>query len=89
MFAFAYLAVASLTCLLSSDILNSDAKLDYIVEPWFKSEAGSKSPGGAEFAEFEKTLQATRGVKFFSKVEDVPPPEDGVQRLAIISAREY
>mmetsp|Transcript_24311 Transcript_24311/g.43949 ORF Transcript_24311/g.43949 Transcript_24311/m.43949 type:complete len:366 (+) Transcript_24311:97-1194(+) len=63
------------------------ARLDFIVEPWFMSEAGKSSPGGAEFAEFQKTLEATKGIKFFSRVEDVPPVEDGVKRLAIISAR--
>lgn len=53
------------------------------------SEAGKSSPGGAEFAEFKKELEATKGVKFFLRVEDVPPVEGGVKRLAIISAREY
>ena len=52
------------------------------------SEAGKSSPGGAEFADFKKTLEATKGVKFFQHVEDVPPVENGVKRLAIISARE-
>ncbi|KAL7540499.1 hypothetical protein ACHAXR_010160, partial [Thalassiosira sp. AJA248-18] len=64
------------------------ARLDFIVEPWFLSEAGKSSPGGEEFAEFKKTLEATKGVKFFERVEDVPPVEgDNVKRLAIISAR--
>ena len=53
------------------------------------SEAGKTAPGGAEFAEFKKELEATKGVKFFSRVQDVPPAESGVKRLAIISAREY
>lgn len=53
------------------------------------SEAGLDSPGGADFAEFRKDLEATEGIQFFSRVEDVPPVVDGVKRLAIISAREY
>ena len=67
----------------------SAAHLDFIVEPWFLSEAGRSSPGGAEFAKFKKELESTKGVKFFSHVEDVPPVEKEVKRLAIISAREY
>mmetsp|Transcript_47786 Transcript_47786/g.101547 ORF Transcript_47786/g.101547 Transcript_47786/m.101547 type:complete len:367 (+) Transcript_47786:43-1143(+) len=63
------------------------ASLDFIVEPWFMSEAGKSSPGGAEFAEFKETLEANNGVKFFSRVEDVPSVENGMKRLAIISAR--
>lgn len=64
-----------------------DARLDFIVEPWYMSDAGKSSPGGAEFDEFKKELEATKGVKFFSRVEDVPSVESGVKRLAIISAR--
>ena len=77
---------SNLTLLLSP--FRSAARLDFIVEPWFMSEAGKSSPGGAEFADFKKTLEATKGVKFFQHVEDVPPVENGVKRLAIISARE-
>ncbi|KAL9180267.1 hypothetical protein ACHAXT_008237 [Thalassiosira profunda] len=75
----------------ATQILREDsdiaARLDFIVEPWFMSEAGKSSPGGAEFAEFKKTLEASKGVKFFEHVRDVPRAEDGVKRLAIISAR--
>ena len=53
------------------------------------SEVGSKSPGAEEFAEFKKELEATKGIKFYARVEDVPPIEDGVKRLAIISASKY
>lgn len=54
------------------------------------SEVGSKSPGAEEFAEFKKELEATKGIKFYARVEDVPLIEDGgVKRLAIISASEY
>ena len=70
-------------------VLGSAARLDFIVEPWFMSEAGKSSPGGADFAEFRKELEATKGIQFFSRVEDVPPVVDGIKRLAIISAREY
>lgn len=70
-----------------NDGCDIDAELDFIVEPWYMSDAGKSSPGGAEFAEFKQTLETTKGVKFFSRVEDVPPVEGGVKRLAIISAR--
>jgi len=53
------------------------------------SEAGKSSPGGADFAEFRKELEDTKGIQFFSRVEDVPPVVEGIKRLAIISAREY
>ena len=54
------------------------------------SEAGKSSPGGVEFAAFKDELETNRGVKFFSRVEDVPPvAEGGAKRLAIISARKY
>lgn len=53
------------------------------------SEVGSKSPGAEEFVEFKKELEATKGIKFYARVEDVPPIEDGVKRLVIISASEY
>lgn len=52
------------------------------------SATGKSSPGGAEFAEFKDELETKHGVRFFSRVEDVPPAEEGVKRLAIISARE-
>lgn len=63
------------------------ARLDFVVEPWFMSEAGKSSPGSAEFADYKEALEANKGVKFFSLVEDVPHVENGVKRLAIISAR--
>jgi hypothetical protein len=53
------------------------------------SEAGKSSPGSAEFAAFRKDLELTKGINFFSRVEDVPPGIEGVKRVAIISAREY
>mmetsp|Transcript_25357 Transcript_25357/g.53573 ORF Transcript_25357/g.53573 Transcript_25357/m.53573 type:complete len:365 (-) Transcript_25357:66-1160(-) len=75
----------------ATQILHDDykiaARLDFIVEPWFMSEAGKSSPGAAEFANFKKELESTNGVKFFQRVEDVPPVENGLKRLAIISAR--
>ena len=64
----------------------SCASLDFIVEPWFMSDAGKSSPGYAEFVEFQKEAESNQGIKFFSKVEDVPPVVEG-KRLAIISAR--
>ncbi len=52
------------------------------------SEAGKSSPGGKEFDQFKQELESTKGIKFFSRVEDVPPVADGAKRLAIISARK-
>ena len=68
---------------------HSSARLDFVVEPWFLSDAGTSSPGGREFAEFRATLEAAQGVKFFARVEDVPPAKNGSKRLAIISARKF
>jgi hypothetical protein len=67
---------------------DSAARLEVIVEPWFMSDMGKSSPGSAEFAAFRKELEITNGIKFFSCVEDVPPVQSGVKRIAIISARE-
>ncbi len=67
----------------------SAARLDFIVEPWYMSEMGKSSAGGAEFAAFRKELEVNNGIKFFACVEDVPPVTPGVKRIAIISAREY
>ena len=59
-----------------------------MVEPWFLSETGKASPGYAEFIEFKENLEATKGVKFFETVEEVPAAEnESVKRIAIISAR--
>ncbi|KAL3757399.1 hypothetical protein ACHAWU_006352 [Discostella pseudostelligera] len=65
----------------------SAARLDFIVEPWYMSEMGKSSAGGAEFAAFRKELEVNNGIKFFACVEDVPPVTPGVKRIAIISAR--
>jgi len=62
------------------------AKLCYIVEPWFMG-GGAKGPGGAEFAEFQKNTEKDYGVKFCLSVKDLPPPEAGVKRMALISGR--
>jgi hypothetical protein len=64
-----------------------DAKLKYVVEPWYFSEAASSAPGYDEFHLWRKEQESKNGIVFFSKVSDVPSPEDGVLRLAVISAR--
>lgn len=68
---------------------NIAATLSYIVEPYYMSVAGKTSPGSTEFNDFKKDLETNHGIKFFSRVQDVPPVDkDGVtKRLAIISAR--
>lgn len=66
-----------------------NGRLEYIVEPWFMSEVGKASPGGAEFHEFKSQLESITDIQFFSRVEDVPAQlnEPNTRRLAIISAR--
>ncbi|CAB9497992.1 expressed unknown protein [Seminavis robusta] len=63
------------------------ASLQYVVEPWYMSDAGSKSPGGDDFAAWKKELEDTKGIQFFLNTTDVPPPVSGDRRLAVISAR--
>lgn len=62
------------------------AKLCHVVEPWFLG-AGSSGPGGPEFAEFAKKTEADYGVQFHKSMDDLPAPEEGVKRLALISGR--
>lgn len=62
------------------------AKLNYIVEPWFMG-GGASGPGGAEFAEFQQETEAKHGVKFHKSLAEIPKPEDGVKRMALISGR--
>ena len=49
------------------------------------SDTGRSSPGYSEFVEFQKEVEEKHNIKFFQKVEDVPPCRG--KRLAIISAR--
>jgi len=60
------------------------ASLDYIVEPWFMG-AGSESPAGQEFKEFQEETEATYGTKFAASLSDLPPA--AAPRLALISGR--
>jgi len=62
------------------------AKLTYICEPWFMG-GGAKGPGGPEFAEFQKKSEESSGIKFVLSVKDIPAPEEGVKRMALISGR--
>jgi len=50
--------------LLAFEDLNG--RLEYIVEPWFMSEVGKASPGGAEFHAFKGELESTTDILFFS-----------------------
>jgi len=63
-----------------------NAVLKHVVEPWYSSEAAKGSPGYSEFEEWRKEQEA-KSIKFYAKVDEVPPPEDGEIRLGIISAR--
>ena len=74
------------TFLLISSLPNRcpSASLDYVVEPWFLG-AGSDSPAGQEFKEFQEEAEAKYGVKFASSLDELPPPE--APRLALISWR--
>ena len=58
--------------------------MDYIVEPWFLG-AGSDSPAGQEFKEFQEDAESKYGVKFALSLDALPPPE--APRLALISGR--
>mmetsp|Transcript_18757 Transcript_18757/g.36478 ORF Transcript_18757/g.36478 Transcript_18757/m.36478 type:complete len:382 (+) Transcript_18757:51-1196(+) len=76
----------------ATQLLNEDsginARLDYVVEPWFLSDPGKCTPGYDEFIQFKKKLEATNGIQFFQSVEEVPPLSDNTtKRIAIISAR--
>jgi predicted dehydrogenase len=62
------------------------AKLCYIVEPWFMG-PGASGPGGPEFAEFQKETEEKYGLQFFKSIGDLPPVQDGKNRLALISGR--
>eukprot|EP00535_Pseudo-nitzschia_heimii_P008914 CAMPEP_0197188698 /NCGR_PEP_ID=MMETSP1423-20130617/18309_1 /TAXON_ID=476441 /ORGANISM="Pseudo-nitzschia heimii, Strain UNC1101" /LENGTH=366 /DNA_ID=CAMNT_0042640605 /DNA_START=22 /DNA_END=1122 /DNA_ORIENTATION=+ len=64
-----------------------DAELQYIVEPWYFSEASKSKPGYDEFHTWRKQLEADRGIGFFPTVAEVPAPKEGELRLAVISAR--
>jgi predicted dehydrogenase len=62
------------------------AKLSYIVEPWFLG-GGASGPGGKEFGEFKAKAESEHGVQFFTSVSDLPPVQEGRNRLALISGR--
>lgn len=64
-----------------------DAELEYVVEPFYFSEASKSAPGYEEFHTWRKTLETDKDIQFFTTVAEVPPPKDGDIRLAIISAR--
>jgi len=63
------------------------ARLKYIVDPWYMSEAGKTSPGSDDFYAWKATLEKERGIQFFATVPEVPMPAEGERRLGIISAR--
>eukprot|EP00568_Trieres_chinensis_P002382 CAMPEP_0183297348 /NCGR_PEP_ID=MMETSP0160_2-20130417/4671_1 /TAXON_ID=2839 ORGANISM="Odontella Sinensis, Strain Grunow 1884" /NCGR_SAMPLE_ID=MMETSP0160_2 /ASSEMBLY_ACC=CAM_ASM_000250 /LENGTH=382 /DNA_ID=CAMNT_0025459155 /DNA_START=24 /DNA_END=1172 /DNA_ORIENTATION=- len=79
----------------AAQLLDDDRKpcpsavLKHVVEPWYMSDAGKLSPGSAEFDEWRADLEKSGGpgVGFHASVEDVPPPEEGENRMGIISAR--
>lgn len=62
------------------------AKLCHIVEGWFLG-PGANGPGGKEFAEFQKKTEEEHGVGFYKTLAELPPVQDGVKRLALISGR--
>mmetsp|Transcript_1605 Transcript_1605/g.2279 ORF Transcript_1605/g.2279 Transcript_1605/m.2279 type:complete len:439 (+) Transcript_1605:38-1354(+) len=64
------------------------ASLDYVVEPWYMTEAGKQTPGWDEFDAFRKETEEKEGILFFGKVSEVPPPKEADSpRMAIISTR--
>jgi predicted dehydrogenase len=58
-----------------------------VVEPWFMSEAGFSAPGSDIFNSWRKEMEEKHGVRFFSRVEEIPPADTDERRMAIISAR--
>jgi predicted dehydrogenase len=70
--------------LLDSRVPN--AELKHVVEPWYSSEAAKGAPGYQDFQDWRKE-QETKGISFYSKVDEVPAPAKGELRLGIISAR--
>lgn len=63
------------------------AELKYVVEPWYYSEAAKNAPGSKEFHDWARQVETKHGVKFFERVDQVPPPASDELRLGIISAR--
>lgn len=63
------------------------ASLTDVVEPFYLSDAGASAPGAKDFAEWRSALEKEHGVRFHSKVADVPSLAEGEKRLAIIAGR--
>lgn len=65
------------------------ANLKYVVEPWYMSAAGAKSPGGDDFDTWKSGLEQSTDIQFSESVVGgtIPKPVEGERRLAIISAR--
>merc|ERR1719183_3323086 len=62
------------------------AVLCHVIEPWFLG-GGAEGPGGPEFAEWAKEVEAEHGVKFHKSFDDLPTPASGVKRLCLVSGR--
>merc|ERR1719183_2703428 len=62
------------------------AVLCHVIEPWFLG-GGAEGPGGPEFAEWAKEVEAEHGVKFHKSFDDLPAPASGVKRLCLVSGR--
>ena len=58
-------------------------KLLAVIEPWFMG-GGADSEQGREFKEW---ADAVEGVSFHESIDSVPPPAEGVARMALISGR--
>ena len=48
---------------------------------------GAEGPGGPEFGEWAKEVEAEHGTKFLKSMEDLPAPTEGVKRLCLVSGR--
>jgi len=64
-----------------------NAKLEYVVEPWFFCDAAKGAAGYDDFHTWRKTLEDEQGIQFFGTVAEVPAPKEDDVRLCIISAR--
>ena len=48
---------------------------------------GAEGPGGPEFAEWAKEVEAEHGVQFHKSFDDLPAAASGVKRLCLVSGR--
>uniref|UniRef100_A0A7S1BTK9 Gfo/Idh/MocA-like oxidoreductase N-terminal domain-containing protein n=2 Tax=Corethron hystrix TaxID=216773 RepID=A0A7S1BTK9_9STRA len=60
------------------------ASLDFVVEPWFLG-GGKDTPGGKDFAAWQKEVEGPANILFTTSLTDLPAPVE--PRVALISGR--